>query len=96
MEEQPIDPRQALRDLYVIESKVDAFCSTYDPATDIFDPRPGIRTFTDADLRKYFNAYPKSCGDPLVIYVDELLRSRGFSFQTSPLGDEPVIIVVEK
>lgn len=94
--EQPIDPRQALRDLYVFDSKVDAFCKAFDPATDPMDPRPGIRTFTDADLRRYFNAYPKTCGDPLVIYVDELLADRGFRFQTSPLGDEPVIVVIEK
>lgn len=96
MEDQPQDPRQTLRDLYVFASKVDAFTASFQPASldGPFDQE--IRKFADADLRRYFNAYPNKCGDPLVIYVDEYLIPRGFSFQTSPFDAEPVIVVTPK
>lgn len=91
-EQEQKDPRETLRDLFVIEQKIDAFCDSFEPADDELAPDMDIRSFNDSALRKYFNAYPKTIGDPLVIYIEDL-EVRGFKFKTSSLGDEPVIIV---
>ena len=89
-EQEPKDPREALRN-FVTESKVRAFVETYAPANDATD---SDRNFTTADLRKYFDAYAKTIGDPLSIYVDDwLVGVHHFRFVTSPVLDEPVMPV---
>lgn len=92
IEETPSDPREKLRN-FVVESKVDAFCSVYEPAE---EESASDDMFTDERLRKYFAAYPRSEGDPLCIYVDELLRPRGYIMQHSLVLCEPVIFVRER
>lgn len=86
------DPLEQLRN-FVITSKVRAFIDKYEPC----DENDGVmadRVFDDATLRKFFNAYPKACGDPLMIYIDEHLAPAGFRFTVSEMtGEEPVILV---
>lgn len=83
---------------FIIQSKVEAFTEAYKPANDcggLYDET--IEAFTDARLRKFFNAYPKPCGDPLSIYIDEHLRKLGFHFSVMPESpDEPVMLVRRK
>ena len=91
-EELPDDPREALRN-FVVEAKVTAFAYAYEPCQDELDCD---EAFTDAKLRKYFNAYPRPAGDPLVIYVDEHLTPLGFRMTHSSLLGEPAIFVRQK
>lgn len=86
------DPREALR-LFVIEAKVSAFAYQYEPCN---NPIEADRSFTDDQLRKYFNAYPKSVGDPLSIYIDEHLLPLGFRMVHDEILCEPVIFVKSK
>ena len=83
---------------FIILSKVEAFIAAYEPANDcggLYDET--IEVFTDARLRKFFNAYPKPCGDPLSIYIDEHLSQRGFRFSVMPESpDEPTMLVRRK
>lgn len=84
------DPREALRN-FVVESKVAAFVASYAPA-----PSEALadRCFTSNELRKYFDAYVKTVGDPLAVYVDDYLcRVHHFKFVTSALLGEPVLPV---
>lgn len=90
--EQQTDPFVALR-TFVIESKVVAFAYKYEPCNSEAD---ADETFTDEKLRKYFNAYPRTTGDPLVLYVDELLANLGFRMSHSSLLNEPAIFVKVK
>lgn len=83
------DPLESLR-AFVIESKVYAFAYQYEPCD---DEDAADEVFTDEKLRKYFNAYPRTTGDPLVLYVDELLTNLGFRMSHSSLLNEPVIFV---
>lgn len=82
------DPREALRN-FVIEAKVYAFCSQFEPCN--IDDADEI--FTDDMLRKYFGAYPRTVGDPLTIYVDEHLSPIGFRMIHSRAIGEPVMPV---
>lgn len=88
-EEEIVDPYESLR-AFVIESKVSAFAYQYEPCS---SEDEADEAFTDEKLRKYFNAYPRPTGDPLVIYVDELLANLGFRMSHSFLLNEPVILV---
>lgn len=90
--EEPVDPRESLR-TFVIEAKVAAFAYEYEPVDNEFD---ADEVFTDEKLRKYFNAYPRPTGDPLVLYIDEHLTSLGFRMSHSKLLDEPAIFVRKK
>jgi len=73
---------------FVIPQKVEAFCNSYVPEND--ETLAG-EVFTDTKLRKYFQAYPRNVGDPLVWYINEL-GNKGFTMQTSIMG-EPAIFV---
>lgn len=73
---------------FVSPQKVVAFCNAYIPS-DV--ERPEGDTFNEARLRRYFEAYPRSVGDPLVYYLDALQRN-GFFMKTSVTG-EPAIFV---
>ena len=75
-------------DDFVITKKVDAFCDGFTPAK---SEKEADIVFTDAKLRKYFQAYPRNIGDPLIVYVD-LIAKKGFHLQTSIIG-EPAIFV---
>lgn len=87
--EEPVDPRESLR-AFVVESKVAAFAYQYEPCTHEED---ADEVFTDEKLRKYFNAYPRTTGDPLVLYVDEFLANLCFRMSHSSLLNEPAIFV---
>lgn len=90
--EEPVDPRESLR-AFVVESKVAAFAYQYDPCS---REDEADEVFTDEKLRKYFNAYPRPTGDPLVLYVDEFLNNLGFRMSHSALLNEPAIFVTLK
>lgn len=83
------DPLETLR-MFVIQSKVTAFAYAYDPCDNELE---ADEVFTDQKLRKYFNAYPKTAGDPLMIYVDEHLYPLGFRMMHSAALGEPAIFV---
>lgn len=87
--EEPVDPRESLR-AFVIEAKVAAFAYAYSPCS--FE-HEADEVFTDEKLRKYFNAYPRTTGDPLVLYIDEHLLPLGFRMSHSALLGEPAIFV---
>lgn len=88
-EDMPDDPRESLR-AFIIEAKVTAFAYAYKPA---FKEEDADEVFTDEKLRKYFNAYPRTTGDPLVLYIDEHLLPLGFRMSHSQLLGEPAIFV---
>ena len=90
--EELVDPYESLR-AFVIQSKVSAFASQYDPCNSEAD---ADEVFTDDKLRKYFNAYPRTTGDPLVLYVDEYLAALDFRMSHSSLLNEPAIFVRTK
>lgn len=85
------DPRESLRN-FVTEEKVRAFLRRYEPFEDNGIDYPD-KTFSEQALRKFFGAYPKTLGDPLVIYIDEYLSPAGFSMDVDDLAGEPVIKV---
>ncbi len=87
-EEEQKDPKEALR-AYIIDSKVYAFVTRYKPCYDEFE---ADEAFTDSSLRKWFNAYPKTVGDPLTLYMDEL-EKQGFRMVASAVLNEPVLPV---
>lgn len=87
-EDESKDPKEALR-AYVIEGKVYAFVTRYEPCDDEFE---ADEAFTDSTLRKWFNAYPKTVGDPLTLYMDEL-AAHGFRMVASAILGEPVLPV---
>lgn len=88
-EQESQDPLESLRS-FVIESKVTAFAYAYEPCN---NESEADEVFTDEKLRKYFNAYPRTTGDPLVLYVDEFLSNLGFRMSHSSLLNEPAIFV---
>jgi len=90
-EKEPTDPREALLP-FITEARVASFVRTYSPCDNEMD---SDETLTTANLRKYFDAYVKTCGDPLSIYLDSYLCSPryGFTMQTSALLGEPVMYV---
>lgn len=92
-EQKELDPRESLRN-FVIESKVRAFTAKFKPFVDdgSLDCVPD-RIFNEQSLRKFFGAYPKTVGDPLVIYLDEYLAYEDFNMEVDELGDEPVLKV---
>lgn len=87
-----VDPLESLR-TFVIEAKVTAFAYAYEPCS---SEEEADEVFTDEKLRQYFNAYPRTTGDPLVIYVDENLTQLGFRMSHSRLLNEPAIFVRHK
>lgn len=76
---------------FVIVQKVNAFCDSYTP---VEMEAKADEVFTDMKLRKYFQAYTQTIGDPLAIYID-LLDQRRFSLHTSICG-EPALFVARK
>lgn len=90
--EEPLDPYESLR-AFVIESKATAFYKQFDPCD---DEMQADEVFTDEKLRKYFNAYTRPTGDPLVLYVDEFLYNLGFRMKHSSILGEPAIFVRNK
>lgn len=72
---------------YFIPQKVRAFARSYTPCDSELSASD---VFTDAKLRKYFQAYPiPGMGDLLIAYIDAL-DEEGFHLQTSITG-EPAI-----
>lgn len=78
-------------DDFVSTHKMVAFCMTYIP---VEVESADCEVFNDARLRKYFQAWPRSIGDPLNRYL-ELLEKNGFRMQTSLQG-EPAIFCRRK
>lgn len=76
-------------DDFVIPQKVNAFCEHFLPET---NETSADEIFTDAKLRKYFQAYPRNIGDPLISYLNLLEIRGGFIMRTSTIG-EPAIFV---
>lgn len=73
---------------FIIPQKVSAFCDSY---TNAETEQVADEVFTDAKLRRYFQAYPRNIGDPLTEYVN-LLEKCNFTMRTSISG-EPAIFV---
>jgi hypothetical protein len=74
---------------FVSVHKLTAFVNTYLPVD--ADNLPGVEVFNEARLRKYFQAFPRTIGDPLNWYLDGLARNK-FPMRTSSQG-EPAIFV---
>lgn len=76
---------------YYIPQKVKAFVNSFVPC---YSEGLASEVFTDAKLRRYFQAFPiPSLGDLLITYLDKL-EEHGFHLQTSITG-EPAIFVQE-
>lgn len=76
---------------FVSIHKLVAFCDTFIPAD---AEGPDVEVFNDARLRKYFQAYPRNIGDPLITYLD-MLGKNGYKMRTSMQG-EPALFVHRK
>lgn len=74
---------------YVIEEKVAAFVKAYTPCRE-FDP--GYESFDEARLRDFFKATVCGLGDPLKLYINDLML-KGFRMEVSQTTDEPTIFV---
>lgn len=78
-------------DSYYIPQKVKAFANSFVPC---YSESLASEVFTDAKLRRYFQAFPiPSLGDLLIVYLNAL-EQEGFLLQTSVTG-EPAIFVQE-
>lgn len=85
------DPMEALRAFVMVE-KVNAFVRAYEP----WESELGswdVEALDEGALRKLFDAYPKTMGDPLAVYVDEYLTAKGFKMSVSELTGQLVMIV---
>ena len=74
---------------FVSVHKLTAFCNSHLPVD--AENIPGAEVYNEARLRNYFQAYPRTIGDPLNWYLDGLARNR-FPMRTSSQG-EPAIFV---
>lgn len=72
----------SVQDFY-IPQKVDAFCSSYLQAA---TEAEADEVYTDTRLRTYFQAYPRTCGDTLIPYMENL-ETRGWKMKTSMSGE---------
>lgn len=80
---------------YVIPEKVTAFVNTYTPAPDNMDDTSEyVEVFDDAKLRSYFKAYPCGLGDPLKLYVEDLMLA-GFRMRVSVTGDPCIFAIIK-
>ena len=80
---------------YVIKEKVSAFVNSYAPAPEgMDDTSEYVEVFDDARLRQYFKAYPCGLGDPLKLYVEDLIMA-GFRMRVSVTG-KPCIFAIRK
>ncbi len=77
---------------FVSVHKLTAFCNSHLPVD--AENIPGAEVYNEARLRKYFQAYPRTIGDPLNWYLDGLARNK-FPMRTSSQG-EPAIFVIRK
>lgn len=91
-QEEQRDPRESLIP-FITEARVTAFLATYAPAASIED---ADLIFNTTDLRKYFDAYPKTCGDPLSLYIDDYLFPGGFRLHTDHVLRDLVLPVKYK
>ena len=91
MQEQSQENNKVLIENFVSQHKVRAFCDSYSPSENESDSE---EIFNDVRLRKYFQAYPRSIGDPLIVYLDHL-EKYGFKMKTSIHG-EPVLFCKKK
>lgn len=76
---------------FVSKHKVEAFCLSFIPSE---TESLATKVFNDADLRKYFQAFPRNIGDPLNVYLD-MLEQKGYRMRTSIHG-EPALFVRER
>lgn len=88
-DEEEKDPIEDLYN-YVSSAKITAFMNRYEPCG---NPDEADKTFTDADLRKYFNAYKVPAGDPLVVYLDYYLDPADYKLVDDGILGEPVLCV---
>lgn len=92
------DPEVAkitLRD-FIVPQKVSAFAQAYNPAPDTLDDTsPYVEAFDDSRLREFFKAYVCGLGDPLALYVEDLVML-GFRMRVSLATGEPCIFVIRK
>ena len=72
----------SVQDFY-IPQKVDAFCSSYLQAA---TEAEADEVYTDTRLRTYFQAYPRTYGDTLIPYMENL-ETRGWKMKTSMSGE---------
>lgn len=91
-QEEQRDPRESLLP-FITEARVNAFLDTYAPAYSI---EVADLTFNTSELRKYFDAYVKTCGDPLSMYIDDYLTPNGFQLKTDPVLRDVVMPVKYK
>ncbi len=81
----------SLRD-FVVEQKISAFINGYVPCK---EGDTGYEQFDDARLREVFKAYVCGLGDPLKLYIDDLVMA-GFKMECSMLTGEPCIFARRK
>lgn len=78
-------------DDFVSPHKVKAFTMAYIP---VETESMADEIYTDTRLRRYFQAFPRNIGDPLITYLD-LLEEHGFVLRNSITG-EPALFVKSK
>lgn len=77
---------------FTVKEKVAAFQRDYEPC-DEFDA--GAERFGDGELREYFKAYVTGLGDPLRLYIDDLMLA-DFRMRTSLATGKPCIFARRK
>lgn len=77
-------------DDFIIKQGVKAFISAYQPSSESM----ATDVFNISRLRDFFQAWPNSLGDPLIIYIDSL-EAAGFSL-TASSGGTLAIFVTDK
>lgn len=77
---------------YVIPEKVQAFVRAYRPCNE-FDP--GYESFDESRLRDFFKATVCGLGDPLKLYIEDLVMA-GFRMDISVATGEPCVFARKK
>lgn len=81
---------------FIVTEKVAAFVAAYKPAPEGWDDTyESVETFDDARLREFFKAYVCGLGDPLALYIEDLMLA-GFRMKVSMATGEPCIFAVRK
>jgi len=81
----------SLRD-FIVPQKVSAFVHEYEHCN---EGDPGYEQFDDGRLREVFKAYVCALGDPLKLYLDDLMMA-GFIMNISMATGEPCIFARRK
>lgn len=77
---------------YVIPEKVSAFVRAYKPCSEWDE---GCESFDEAQLRDFFKATVCGLGDPLRLYIEDLMMA-GFRLEVSQATDQLAMFVMRK